>query len=340
MLDKIERYKQFYKSEKGLLVLTDIQDTGTKTLKLTDYDFSKESEHIRYWDDCITNMEIILNARQNLHDMWVPGITMHYGFGAFGAIYNDHPLTFTEDTSYMHDLDDSWDLSYDKNRFWSQMYIKCAAYISEKANGRYFVTPYPAPCPMDAANLIRESNLFLDIYENEDALTKMLTDATNGIVEHLTLINENTFNSHSGTMAFNRWIPSGCLLLDDAGDLCSPDTYRSFVKPYTQEVLTRMNGGYIHHHSLGKQQYQNISQYDHLYVQQISSDPSEPRPISGLDFCIEQTKGSHVAIDLECTPTEVLDNLETLKNGKFITLVSCKTYDEATAFMDTINSKE
>jgi len=334
--EKLERYRSFYNSEKGLLILCDIKNSGAKNLSLLDYDFTQEKEHIRYWDDNIKNIQIVIESRKNLHDMWVPGITMHYGFGAFGAIFNDHPLKFTEDTSYMHGLGDSWDLRYDENRFWSSMYIKCAQYISEKSEGEYFVTPYAAPCPMDAANLIRESNLFYDVYENEEELFQMLETAADGIIRHLSLINENTENPNGGTLAFNRWIPGGCLLLDDAGDLCSPGIYNDFVRPYTQKVIDAFGGGYIHHHSLGKHQYQNISRYNNLYVQQISSDPSEPRPASNISFILEQTKGSSAAIDLECTPDEVMDNIEILKEGKFIVLTSFDEYDDATAFMDNL----
>ena len=338
MEELLNRYRAFYNAPKGLAVLCSVKNTGEAFLPLTDYDFSTEAGHIRYWDHCIQNMELALEKRRGINDMWVPGITMHYGFGAFGAIYNDHPLTFTQDTSYMHGLSDSWALSYDKNRFWSQMYLKCVAYISKQSGGRYFVTPYPAPCPMDAVNLIRENNLFMDVYDHPEKLKGLLSAAAQGIVAHLSAIRERDCSGLPGVMCFNRWIPSGCLLLDDAGDLCSPEIYQQFVKPYTQLVINQLGGGYIHHHSLGCQQFQNIAGYQNLYVQQISSDPGVMRPINNLDNLKEQTKNSHAAVDLECTKQEVLEHLSELTSGKFIVLVECTDYEDAGAFLEQIKS--
>ena len=337
MKNKIENYKKFYRSKQGLMFVSEIENTGLRELVLTDYDFSSESGHQRYWDDCIENMDALIIKRKGINDMWIPGIIMHYGFGAFGSIFNDHKLKFTKDTSYMFGLDNSWDLKYDKDRFWSRMFIKCAQYISERANDRFFITPYPAPCPMDAANIIRESNLFTDIYEYEDELHILLNNATDGIIEHLTYINENTKTPYEGMMAFNRWIPGKCLILDDVGDLCSPEVYEKWIKPYTQRILNAFRGGYIHHHSLGKHQFKNISQYDNLYVQQISSDPSEPRPVNDLNYIFEQTSGSNVAIDLEVVPDEVLENIDKLIQGKFILQINFDNLENAVEFYKQID---
>ena len=127
VLSRIERYHQLYSGlESGVCVVTSFPD-GIPAEDLRTFDFAMPSEHRRYWDRLIEGANHRIEIREDVDDDWIPGITLHYGFGAFGCIFCDEMPVFTEDTSYLpHQVMDSWEkaaqFGYRRNRFWSQVF--------------------------------------------------------------------------------------------------------------------------------------------------------------------------------------------------------------------------
>jgi hypothetical protein len=88
-----------------------------------------------------------------------------------------------------------------------------------------------------------------------------------------------------------------------------------------------MEGAYIHHHSLGRQQYRNVAALNGLFVQQISSDPNCTRPLDDMDFLLQEV--GDMVVELECLPMEVYKNIDKIKKGRFILSVNCTDKEEA-----------
>lgn len=333
---RLERYKQFYKNKKKSRILLVVgyneegwqPGTAYKNIDLRDFDFAAIEEHKKFWDICITNTLYDIQIHDGIDDDWIPGVEPFYGFGSFGAVFFDAKLIFTENTSYMDHvlerLDDMKHLDLKKDRFWRNIFITAGEYISQKAEGRFMVDPYPNPSPLDVLNLLRGNMLFTDMYLEKDTIHAILCLCTDAIIDNIKIITKGMSNTHEGCFAFNRWFPNGALILEDAGDLCSSEMYNEFAAPYTQKVIDAVGGAYIHHHSLGRHQYGNISALRGLHVQQISSDPNIKRPVAELEYVFSQT--GEVPIDLECTAQEVYDNIDVIKKGRVILYVgtSCK----------------
>ena len=344
-LTRTERYKKLYQSHDtgNILLCIHMSDGGNYgSTSLTDYDFSKMEDHKKYWDVLIEKEYSALQARAGLEDDRIAGVTMHYGFGAFAGVFADVSLEFTNDTSYCPHLITDWDSFdfikplYSPDRFWSRVFIESGKYISEKTNGELMVEPYPSPSPLDVANLLRGNDIFTDYFEYEEELEKFLNLATQGIIDNYKNIHDAILNPLKGTYTFGKWIPSGILLLEDAGDLSSPSNYETFGKPYTQRVFDALGGGYIHHHSLGKHQYKNIATLDGLFVEQISSDPREVRPVTYVEDIFKEV-GTKV-IDLECTTKEVYEYIDAIKQGNSILTVNCSDKDEAKELLAFVRS--
>ena len=155
-------------------------------------------------------------------------------------------------------------------------FVNAARYLSEKSEGRFLVSAYPNPSPLDVANLLRGNAIFTDVYEEPEQFRHLLDCCLAGAITNMRRIAQATSNPGGGTFAFNRWIPQGALLLEDAADLISPKLYRDIGMPYTQRMIDDAGGAYLHHHSLGRHQYANMAQLRGLYVEQISSDPAPP----------------------------------------------------------------
>lgn len=331
---RLERYRRLYASRApgGLLVCAGFPGRSPRrAVDLREFDFTLESEHRRYWDVVIDNTLAGMADREGLDDDWVPGIVLHYGFGAFGAVYWDAHLTFTNDTSYMDRAVDDWsqlpERLYSPGRFWSQVFVGAARYLSARAQGRFLVDPYPNPSPLDVVNLLVGNELFTAFHERPHELRRLLQRATQAVIENARAIQAALDNPWGGALAFNAWIPSGLLLLEDAADLCSPRTYAEFGFPYTQRVIDAFGGAYIHHHSLGRHQYRNMASLRGLHVLQISSDPAVKRPPADLAHVMSAAGG--VVVDLECTAEEIYEHIGELRQGRAILRAECADLDDA-----------
>lgn len=195
-------------------------------------------------------------------------------------------------------------------------------------------TSYPSPSPLDVANLLRGNDIFTDFYEYPDELKDLLKITTQAVIENAQNIKKASKNPWGGTFTFNRWIPDGLLLLEDAADLCSPKLYTEYGMPFTQEVIDKMGGAYIHHHSLGRQQFKNVSSLNGLYVQQMSSDPNCIRPVTDLDYV--QGEVGNTVVDLECTAGEIFKYMDQIKRGRSILLVNCRDKEEAIRLVEFV----
>jgi len=331
---RLNRYRQFYQAADNgwfLIITTFPGKADLISFDLRTFDFTRQSEHQRYWDGLVEQAFYCIEDHIGVDDDWIPGIVLHYGFGAFGMVYADAALTFTEDTCYMESVLPDWSqkekFAYSPDRFWSQIFIQAAHYLSEKGYGCFMVDSYPNPSPLDVVNLLRGNLLFTDFYEYPETLTAFLKQVTEWVIENAKMVYGAMHHAWEGRLTFNAWIPDGILLLEDAADLCSPAVYRKFGFPYTRQVLHEMGGGYIHHHSLGRQQYRNMASLDDLYVLQISSDPAATRPLSELPYLFEQV--GNKPVDLECTVDEIVHQIDQLRKGRAILRASCENKEEA-----------
>jgi len=335
-----ERYRRFYESHQPGEMLIICNYAGGPPAQAVDfrgYDFTQLGDHQRYWDVLIENTLACVADRADLDDDWMPGIEAYYGFGSFGAVYCDAPLTFTETTSYIEPalerLEDVDALDLAKERFWARLFVSAARYLSEKSAGRFLISAYPNPSPLDVANLLRGNAIFTDVYEQPAQFRHLLDCCLAGALANMRRIAQATANPGGGTLAFNRWIPQGALLLEDAADLISPKLYRDIGRPYTQRMIDAAGGAYLHHHSLGRHQFANMAQLRGLYVEQISSDPAPRRPVTEVEevfACTGNTESwTGVAIDLECMPDEVYEHIEHLQKGKVILSVETASKAEA-----------
>jgi hypothetical protein len=334
LTSRLERYRRFYASRQPcgpLLVIGGCGEAGGPAIDLRTFDFTEMAEHRRYWDLLVERLRATMAWREGLDDDWVPGIVLHYGFGAFGAVYADVPLVFTDNTSYMgHALTrwEEWEAArYEPERFWSRVFVEAGRWISERADGTFLVDPYPNPSPLDVANLIMGNELFTAFYEEPERLQRLLDRLTDEVIRNVRSVQAALRDSPGGTLTFNAWIPQGVLLLEDAADLCSPETYRQFGRPCTARVVAACGGGYIHHHNLGRQQYANMASIPGLTVLQISGDPNQPRPATDIGNLLRQA--GTTPVDTEVTPSELREHIGEFRQGRFILKTSCASLAEA-----------
>lgn len=331
--NRIDQYKKLYSSNTpGSLII--VNYWGGKQIPspdLRDFDFSSMEGHKRYWRRLVENQFEIIDNRRELEDDWIPGISLHYGFGVFGTVFCDTELTFTVDTAFMEpvmdDIENLGMFSYSKDRFWSKVFEEAAEYLQDKAQDKFMVDVYPNPCPLDVVNLLRGNNLFTDFFEYPEQLKRLLSHATGEMLKHIKDVKKFSRAPWGGVYAYSRWIPGGAIILEDAADLCSPEIHREFGLPYTKQVINEVKGAYLHHHSIGRHQYGNMASLPNLYVHQISTDPNGIRPAADLEYVLRES--GKVICDIECMPEEVYKYMDNFKKGRFIICVHSSDLEEA-----------
>jgi hypothetical protein len=112
-----------------------------------------------------------------------------------------------------------------------------------------------------------------------------------------------------------------------ASDLCSPDTYAGLFRKHTERVARACGGCFIHHHMHGFAVHKEIVKTDGLRMTEISLDPNKDRPAEHLKELIEQNAG--IPLMLRCSPAEVREHIDLLKQGTIFVSLDVGELDEA-----------
>jgi hypothetical protein len=172
--------------------------------------------------------------------------------------------------------------------------------------------------PMDSAELLRGSELFVDFYEDSEFVSRLLTqvaDTQKSFLDRVApLINDvgDGFSHQHATM-----IKGNVLLRDDSTILVSPQMYDEFVAPQDEAVLSAVGGGGIH--SCGKMEQLADS---YLAVPSLRSiDLGQPR-FNDVDALYAKAKVKKVPlIRIEPTREELTSGLVMERFPTGVTLI-------------------
>ena len=101
--------------------------------------------------------------------------------------------------------------------------------------------------PLDTAELLRGSEIYVDLYNDSDLVAKALdaiARAQIGLAKHLLSYTSDTSDGFSHQHA--TVIGGHILIRDDSTINISPAMYRQYVAPYDEMVLSALGGGGIH----------------------------------------------------------------------------------------------
>ena len=167
--------------------------------------------------------------------------------------------------------------------------------------------------PIDTAELLRGSGIFLDIYDKPDELQELLeavTAAQIGFARHLQkFVTDGPEGfSHQHASMFRGHI----LIRNDTSIMLSPEMYREHVAPHDTKVLSELGGGGVH--SCGNIMHL-VSEY--LELPDVNCLDLGNPDMNDLDSMYDRAKGKKAAlvrIDVpedEVTSGRVLDRFPT-----------------------------
>lgn len=340
---KIERYKKFYSSSKPgkILVKTVFPMDGGReinfavnSISYTDYDLFSWEGTKNYFDRVMDWLVHKAVNHTDVDDDWIPELFVHLGTGVGGACFDETTVKFSPDTSWVHPSVMEWSdmerLDAEKETFWAKRLKDINEYVKEKSKDRFLIAPAMHYTPLDAANSLRGNNIFTDFYDSPENVKQLLEYCKQVIIKLSKQLTEITGDTAGGQVMWNTWMPgkNAIGMMEDTSNLCSPEIYADFGRDYTQEIITGCGGGLIHNHMLGRHQFRSILSIKELSLMNIANDPNCPRVIDVLENITNGTEG-FAPIFFECTPEEVFNNIDRLKQIQAVLWVHCNDKDEA-----------
>lgn len=318
----IARYRQLYATiEPGaILIHVFVPPDGAVPYDLRDYRLPDPDENARFIDRYIANRECFLRGRLGVLDDYVPDIFIHHGIGIHSA-YVAGDIQFGPDTSWsqpvIYDWSDLEHISFSPDNPWFQVLRQTAQIYAQRLGGQAGIATFYHFSPLDMANALRGNDLFLDLFDAPRQVERLLDLCTEAIIALEDELWPIVGDLAGGAPLWGSWLPGHCLMMsEDVANLCKPSDYPRWAAPWTQRVIDRYDGAFIHNHALGMHDQPYIAKLRNLYVLQISEDPNRDRPIDYLQQLIATTGG--MTLQIYCRADEIERAVAMSQRGRVI----------------------
>ncbi len=318
---------------------TDVEKPKIKPLEQWNFPY----DYKEYMDAYIKQHQVYWQNRSSLNDDLIPCLKPYYGIAEHSALlggkvtyggdtsYHDHPLKTWEDF-------DKLSLSLENENF--KMLLDSMAYLKakEKEYG-YIATLRGGEAPMDMANAIRGNDIFLDFYDEEENVHKLIDlclQAGRFTFKHQ---KEIIGELNGGTMSgFNVWLPGNSIghVSEDASSMCASSVYTKFGKSYLDALLKDYDCTILHVHTMGRHVLPEFASMEKIKFIQLTYDPNQPSPIDVYKQNAELLKDKIVVVNMY--EQEVLENLEFLHKNKSIVVLQQAKLENAKKLANMIHA--
>jgi hypothetical protein len=346
-----EKYRQFFedKTKGQILVLIcpytfhiDYSPLNLRTHRFDAWDYDKELRE--YVENSVKRLRYFMEHTRDLDNDYVPSMGINFGYGPHSAYYSGQEVVMGQETSWTRPFLTSWDklddLKLDKNIYWYRKILEGYRYISEFNAGDFAVSCFSNAGPADMANAIRGDDLFYDIYDEPEMVHRLMAKCVDAIVnledDIYAGIEPVTAGSEKGQVTANVWFSGRApYLSEDFNDLCSLEQFREFGFKYTQNILDKFGGAFVHHHAKGRHIHSELAKLRNLKLLEISWDPNCPRPIDDALPSIIEEHGD-LPLMIRCRAEDVYNRIGELKKGRIILMLNLNTLQEGREVMQFI----
>jgi len=289
-------------------------------------------EAAAFADHSIARLRAELDLTRHIDDDRLPFLSPGIGIALNSLYYADGEMLVSAGTTWRHPVIRDWNdlgrLTCDPANPWLAATSAMNRRFVGAWDGDYCTQTFSHFAPMDMANALRGNELFTDFYDSPAEVHALMRRSAEAILwlerEQRRIV--PTING--GTVIWGSWV-SGCTVFmsEDAPDLCSPDLYREFGKPYTEQVSAAGGSCWIHHHAKGFHVHGEVAKVKGLAMGELSWDPNCPRPVDRLETIFEQNAG--VPLMIRCTAQDVYEKIEIMKRGRLALMLMTDSLPEA-----------
>ena len=281
-----EKTRAFYDAPAGK-ALIQIRSCGSLNVPpmppLNSFSFPADME--KYLDMRAEREYAFLRFHEGLDDDYIPSVSPWYGIAEHTAFLGGK-VDFTPDTTFQHkiceNIEDCENLKLDPENVWIHLVVGGIKYLREKWGEFIPVKMRGADGPSDIANAVRGEDIFYDIYDDPDALEKLLDFCADAVNFTLDMQRAEATEIAGGRLTgFGMWMPGRCMgqLSDDFSTMVSPDTYEEFFLPYLKKCVENCDMAMLHTHSLGQNKLPLFASVDKIRLIELSSDPNSDRAV-------------------------------------------------------------
>ncbi len=274
----------------------------------------------------------------------VPAIVFYPHIGAITAAMTGGQAHFSGGTAW-YEANLEWDeiskLEFDPDSVWMQLALRVNRVLWDMLEDDYYILPFLHRSPLDAANGIRGTELFADMYSHPKEVKSLINWCADWSINVEKFLSKNVkMKKDYGRGVWDTWLPDGGIFVNgDPAGMISREMFLEFDRPYTEKLFTSVGGGFFHHHAIGIHQVDLIAETKGLILQQVHYDPSEPHPADSI-LSDENIRRQFVnaslksPIRLEEIPFDKLAVLlPAISEGRFILTVKCEDiYQEKSAY--------
>lgn len=328
------QYDSAYQHKGGhvtLRVLPPSDVTIYEHLDLTTFDFTSDAGIDRYIDALSRELDASFRARRALDDNMVPSLSPVLGIGDYSAFVAGD-IAFQPDTSWSKPVLDRVDGYKDLPALGTAPWYGRFLRICEKLLQRFAGTEIPFMrgffSPLDLANALRGDAIYLDFYDDPEALHGLLDYCATAIITFAEDIYALARRYLGGTPYGMWWLEGNINMSEDIACMISGDLYREFCVPHTQRVINHFGRGYMHCHSRAMYLVREICAMDKVVHLWLATDPNQPRPMDHIPQLVKDARGSCLAIDCQ-NFSEIEAHYMELKQGNFSICLPVRDMNEA-----------
>jgi hypothetical protein len=289
-------------------------------------------EYVRQLRDSYRNVYVT-------DDDTVPSAMVYWGVGGITAAMTGLEPRFAPDTSWL-EPNLSWDqiarLRFDPENRWVRFALHLNQALWAHWEEDFTILPFLHRSPLDAANGIRGTDLFLEMYTDPEKVKRLIDWCADWQIQVERCLAARDGRPHGwGNGVWATWLPEGGVFVNgDPVGLISRAMMPEFEQPYTAKLFTATGGGFFHNHTVGLYQVDQVSRTPGLLVQEFAQDPKCPNLPEVLlgggrlrDTILAASLNAPIMI--ENVPAGQLDALlPILKEGRFILSVGCGEGDD------------
>lgn len=268
-------------------------------------------------------------------DDMVPGRSEVFcAIGAITAAMTGKQALIDSHTTWC-ELELAWDeiaqLRFDPDNEWIQFALELNNALWEQWEEDFLFMPYCHRSPLDAANGIRGTQMFIDMYEEPEQVHALINWCADWSIQVEQFLDDNVQHPRGlGRCCWGTWLPDGAIWVNgDPVGMITRAMQPVFDAPYTGKLFSTVGGGFFHHHAIGLHQVDQVVQTAGICVQEIYPDPNVPHPVVSMlsdpEICDRMVQASLVTpIMLDWVPVPLLDELlPRIAEGRFILALQC-----------------
>jgi len=271
----------------------------------------------------------------------LPCAEVYWGIGGITAAISGREPIFSDGMSWC-EPNLSWEeidaLRLDPDDRWSQYALRVNRILWREWDEDYLVLPFLHRSPLDAANGLRGTELFTEMYAMPDRVKALIDWCADWSIAMESFLYDNTEHADNwGAGVWGTWLPPrGVFVNGDPVGMISRDMQQEFEAPYTAKLFTATGGGFFHNHAIGMHQVDLVAQTPGTVIHQIGADPNVVDPVHAILHDPEARErilesSLHAPLHLNGVGPEQIDEiLPILKHGRFyIAMVYWEGHDPA-----------